>query len=337
MKKIINKTDHPVGEMFDGFMAAYRKYYEPVPGMTAFTYKNRRKGKVSLVIGGGSGHEPMFSGFVGRGLADAAVCGNIFASPNPGSIFETAKAVDEGKGVLFVYGCYAGDNMNFDMGEEMCEFEDIRTAHVRVWDDLASAPKERTQSRRGIAGDVFVIKIAGAACDAGLDLHEVVRITEKARDRLNSVGLAISAGTCPGADAPMFELGEDEIEYGMGIHGEPGIERAKMQPADVLTERMYEELKKEMELREGQEIAVLINGLGSTTLFELYTAYYNLEKLLKKDGILVYDADVNSYCTSQDMGGFSISFLKLDEELKKYLDAPCASPYYAKGVMTDES
>lgn len=336
MKKIINKTDNLVGEMFEGFMTAYQKYYEPIPGMTAFKCKNRRKGKVALVIGGGSGHEPMFSGFVGRGLADAAVCGNVFASPNPNSIYETAKAVDEGKGVLFAYGCYAGDNMNFDMGEELCGFDGIRTAHVRIWDDLASAPKERTESRRGIAGDVFVIKIAGAACDAGFDLEEVVRITEKARDNLNSVGLAISPGVSPGADRPMFELGEDEIEYGMGIHGEPGIERTKMQPADVLVARMYQELKKEMGLREGQEIAVLINGLGSTTLFELYTAYYDLEKLLKKDGIHVYDADINSYCTSQDMGGFSISFMKLDEELKKYLDHPCASPYYSKGVMTDE-
>lgn len=337
MKKIMNKSDRLVGEMFDGFMAAYRNYYEPIPGMTAFTYKNRRKGKVSLVIGGGSGHEPMFSGFVGRGLADAAVCGNIFASPNPNSIYETAKAVDEGKGVLFVYGCYAGDNMNFDMGEELCESDDIQTDHVRIWDDLASAPKERRESRRGIAGDVFVIKIAGAACDAGFDLQEVVRITEKARDCLNSVGLAVSAGTSPGADAPMFEIGDDEIEYGMGIHGEPGIERTKMQPADVLVARMYGELKKEMELQAGQEIAVLVNGLGSTTLFELYTVYYNLEKLLREDGIQIYDADVNSYCTSQDMGGFSISFLKLDEELKRYLGAPCASPYYAKGVMIGES
>ncbi len=336
MKKIINKTENPVGEMFDGFMAAFKKYYEPLPGMTAFTYKNRRKGKVSLVIGGGSGHEPMFSGFVGRGLADAAVCGNIFASPNPNSIYETAKAVEEGKGTLFVYGCYAGDNMNFDMGEELCEFENIRTAHVRIWDDLASAPKERRELRRGIAGDVFVIKIAGAACDAGYDLDEVVRITEKARDSLNSVGLAISPGTSPGADSPMFELGEDEIEYGMGIHGEPGIERTKMQPADVLVKRMYSELKKEMDLQAGQEIAVLINGLGSTTLFELYTVCYNLEKLLLGDEIKVYDTDVNSYCTSQDMGGFSISFLKLDDELKQYLDMPCASPYYTKGVMTDE-
>lgn len=330
MKKIINSGENIVEEMLLGYLAAYGRYFSRVPDSNAIVYKNRRKNKVSVVIGGGSGHEPLFSGFVGKGLADAAVCGNIFAAPNPQLIFETAKAVSEGKGVLFIYGCYAGDNMNFDMAEELCEYEGVRTAHVRVWDDCASAPKERFDSRRGIAGDVYVIKIAGAAADAGLSFEEVVRITEKARDNSSSIGLATSPGSIPGLDKPTFELGDNEIEFGMGLHGERGIERTQMQPANKLVDRMYKMLKAEMELQRGQEIAVLVNGLGSTTLLELDIVYYELDKRIKEDGLLVHDAEIKSYCTCQEMGGFSITFLKLDEELKKYYNKACFSPYYAR-------
>jgi len=330
MKKIINESSNVVEEMLSGYLAAYSRYYERVPGQNAIVYKGRRKNKVALVIGGGSGHEPLFIGFVGKGLADAAAAGNIFAAPNPQLILETAQAVHEGKGVLFIYGCYAGDNMNFDMAEELCQFNDINTAHVRVWDDCASAPKERIEDRRGIAGDVYVIKIAGAACDAGLELDEVVRITEKARDNINTIGLATSPGSIPGLNKPTFELGEDEIEFGMGLHGEPGIERTKMKPARELVERMYREIKAEMNLKENDEVAVLINGLGSTTLLELNIVSYELSKLMQKDKLTVHDAEIKSYCTCQEMGGFSITILKLDDELKKYYDAPCFSPYYAK-------
>ena len=319
-----------VEEMLSGYLAAYDKYYEQIPGINAFTYKGRRKNKVSLVIGGGSGHEPLFTGYAGKGLADAVACGNIFASPNPQLIQMTAQAVDEGKGVLFVYGNYAGDNLNFDMAEELCEFDDIETAHVRVWDDCASAPKDRIEDRRGIAGDVYVIKVAGAACDAGLDLKEVTRITEKARDNINTIGLATAPGSIPGLDKPTFELGDDEIEFGMGLHGEPGIQRTTMKPANELVKTMYDELKKEMDLKESDEIAVLVNGLGSTTLLELNIVYNELNKLVKADNLIVHDAEVKSFCTCQEMGGFSITILKLDDELKKYYDTACFSPYYAR-------
>ncbi len=330
MKKIINKDSNVVEEMLSGYLKAYSRYYERIGDLNAFVYKGRRKDKVSLVIGGGSGHEPLFGGFVGKGLADAVACGNIFASPNPQLIAETAKAVDEGKGVLFLYGNYAGDNLNFDMAEELCEFEDIKTAHVRVWDDCASAPKERITDRRGIAGDVYVIKIAGAACDAGLELEEVLRITEKARDNINTIGLATSPGSIPGLDKPTFELGENEIEFGMGLHGEPGIERTVMKPANELVDRMYREIKNEMGLGEDDEIAVLVNGLGSTTLLELNTVYFELDKHISRDKLKVHDAEIKCYCTCQEMGGFSITILKLDGELKKYYDTSCFSPYYAR-------
>ena len=333
-KKIINNPDNVVSEMMEGYISAYSRYYEKHPSVNGVILKQKRKDKVALVIGGGSGHEPMFSGFVGKGLADAAACGNIFASPDPNTIYETAKAVDQGKGVIFVYGCYAGDNLNFDMGEEFLNDDGIPTTHVRVWDDVASAPKDRIEDRRGIAGDVFVVKIAGAACDAGLSLEEVTRVTEKARDNTKTIGVATAPAQLPGIDKPIFELGEGEIEYGMGLHGERGVLRTTWQDADVLAEKMYGQIMEDADLKAGDEVCVLVNGLGSTTITELAIVFRKVKKLLDKDGIKVHDTDLNSYCTSQEMGGFSITLFKLDEELKGYYDMPCYCPFYAKGELT---
>ena len=329
-KKIINQADDVVLEMMEGFIAAHSRYYEKIPGVNGIRFRQHRADKVALVIGGGSGHDPMFAGFVGRGLADAAACGNVFASPDPGTIMEVAQAVHAGKGVLFLYGNYAGDNMNFDMAEEMLQDEGVATAHVRVRDDCASAPPERLEDRRGIAGNVFITKIAGAACDAGLSLDEVVRVTEKACDALRTIGVATSPGQIPASEKPTFQLAEDEIEYGMGIHGEPGIQRAKMCPADELVRVMYENLMKDMPLARGDEVCVLINGLGSTTIMEMSIVYRKVKQLLEADGVLVHDADINSYCTCMEMGGFSISLLRLDDELKAYYNAPCHSPYFTR-------
>lgn len=334
MRKIINSPDQVVAEMMEGYIGAYERYYEKHPEVNGVLLRQRRKDKVALVIGGGSGHEPMFSGFVGRGLADAAACGNIFASPDPNTVYKTAKAVNQGKGVLFVYGCYAGDNLNFDMGEEFLNGDGIPTAHVRVQDDVASAPKDRSEDRRGIAGDVFVIKIAGAACDKGLSLEEVTRVTEKARDNTKTIGVATAPAQLPGIDKPIFELPEGEIEYGMGLHGERGVLRTGWQEADVLVERMYAQIMEDAGLSSGDEVCVLVNGLGSTTLTELSIAYRKLKRLLDRDGIKVHDTDLNSFCTSQEMGGFSITLFKLDKELKEYYDMPCYCPFYAKGELT---
>lgn len=336
MKKIINNPEKVVSEMLQGYISAYSHFYYKHPEVNSVILKNRRRNKVSLVIGGGSGHEPMFSGFVGKGLADAAACGNIFASPNPGTIYETGKTVDNGKGVLFVYGCYAGDNLNFDMGEEFLNARGIQTAHVRVQDDVASAPPECKEDRRGIAGDVFVIKIAGAACDSGADLQEVTRITSKARDNTRTIGLATSPAQLPGTDRPIFELAEDEIEFGMGLHGEKGVLRTKWASSDELVTKMYEEIRKDACFKPGTEVCVLINSLGSTTITELSIAFRKLKELLDADGIRIYDTDMGHYCTSQEMGGFSISIMELDEELKKYYDMPCYCPFYAKGSCTSD-
>lgn len=330
MKKIINNSEDVIEEMSEGFLSAYSRYYTKIPDVNAFYYNERRKNKVSLLVGGGSGHEPLFSGFVGRGLADVTANGNIFASPNPYVIYEAAKAVDEGKGILFLYGNYAGDILNFDMAESLCTDEGIKVAHVRIWDDCASAPQERIEDRRGVSGDVFVLKVAGAACDEGLPLEEVVRVTEKARDNIRSIGLATSPGSIPGLDTTTFVLGENEIEYGIGIHGEAGIERTTMKSADEMVDILYNELKKDMKLNSEDEVCVLINGMGSTTLLELDIVYRRVAQLLKHDQVKVFDSEIKSYCTCQEMGGFFITLLRLDDELKYYYSRPCFSPYYAK-------
>lgn len=334
MRKIINSSDKVVEEMMEGYIAAYSKYFVKHPNVNGVISRKRRKNKVALVIGGGSGHEPMFSGFVGQGLADAAACGNIFASPDPNTIYQTAKAVDQGKGVIFVYGCYAGDNLNFDMGEEFLNDDGIKTSHVRVQDDVASAPRERYEDRRGIAGDVFVVKIAGAACDAGLELDEVTRVTSKARDNTYTLGVATAPAELPGIGKPIFELPEGMIEYGMGLHGERGVLRTEWAEADVLVDKMYDQIMADADIKAGDEVCVLINGLGSATITEMAIAFRRVKQRLDKDGIKIHDTDLNSYCTSQEMGGFSITLFKLDDELKKYYDMPCYCPFYAKGELT---
>lgn len=331
MKKIYNPGTDIVTEQLEGFVDAHSRYYEKLPSGNAVVLKDKRsEDKVALILGGGTGHEPMFAGFVGKGLADAAVCGNIFTSPNPMLIFNTAQAVNNRSGVLFLYGNYSGDNLNFGMAAEMLEDDGIRCEHFRVKDDCASAPKEQKDNRRGIAGDVLAVKVLGAACDAGISLEEVCEVAKKIDSNMSTIGLATSPGTIPGIDCPTFTLGETEIEYGMGIHGEPGIERTEMKPANVLCDRLYSELKKEMDLCKGQEVCVLINGLGSTTLLELNIVYRRIAELVRQDGLLIHDADINNYCTCQEMGGFSVTLLILDDELRRYYDAPCFSPYYAK-------
>lgn len=334
MKKILNDPNQVVDELIEGYLQAYPRYYERVPGVKGLTVKNK-KDKVAILTGGGSGHEPLFIGLVGEGIADGVAIGNVFAAPTPDTVYEVTKAIDAGKGVLYIYGNYAGDVLNFDMGAELADMEDIRTRTVRVWDDVASAPLERIEDRRGIAGDVFVIKIAGAASEAGLNLDEVTRVTEKARDNTRSIGVALSPGSIPASGKPTFMLPEDEIEFGMGLHGEPGVKRTKMVKADELTDTMLENIFKDFEYKKGDEVVVLVNGLGSTTMMEMFIVSRRVAQVLEQKGISIYDTDVNSYCTCQEMAGVSITIMKLDDELKKYYNYPAFSPYYLKKRLED--
>lgn len=329
MKKIINLPEDCVRETAEGFLAAHPTLYEKVPDVAGIRVKNV-KDKTALVIGGGSGHEPMFAFFVGDGLADAAAAGNVFASPDPGTILQTALSVDAGKGVLFVYGNYSGDNLNFDMAAELLEDMGVESRTVRVWDDVASAPKDRIEDRRGIAGDLFVVKIAGAATAAGLSLDEAYRVTAKARDNTYSIGVGLQGATIPGEEKPIFTLPDDEVEFGLGIHGEPGIRRMKMMPADEMVTTLVDLLLEDSGIGAGDTVCTYVNGLGSTTLMELHIMNRKLALLLAERGIHVHDMEVNSYVTTQEMAGASVTLLKLDEELWQYYDAPCSSPYYKK-------
>jgi len=245
------------------------------------------------------------------------------------TIQRTAEKADRGAGVLFVYGNYAGDNLNFDKAAERLALEGIKTKTVRVWDDVASAPRERITDRRGIAGDVFVLKIAGAACSY-LELEDAFRVTEKARDNVYSIGVGLEGATIPGQKEPIFSLPPDEMEYGLGIHGEPGTQRIKMQTADEIVETLVKELLTDSGIRKGDTVCSYVNGLGSTTLMELMIMNRKLAALLQEKEIEVYDMDVGSLVTTMEMAGASITLMKLDEELKKYYDMPCSSPYYKK-------
>jgi dihydroxyacetone kinase len=330
MKKLINNPDHVVTEMIEGFVAAYGNEYEKLQDVKGIVRKNKQD-KVGVLTGGGSGHEPLFMGFVGEGLADGAALGNVFAAPTPNTVFEVTKAIDSGKGVLFVYGNYAGDLLNFDMGAELADMEDIETRTVLVCDDVASAPLDRIQDRRGIAGDVFVIKIAGAASVEGLSLDEVARVAQKASDAVRSIGVALSPGSIPSTGKYTFTLADDEIEFGMGIHGEPGVKRTKLMPADELTDTMLDYIIEDLPFNSGDEVCVLINGLGSTTLMELMIVNRRVAEVLKNKNIKIFDTDINSYCTTQEMGGVSITLMRLDDELKKFYSQSACSPFYKKG------
>ena len=303
-KKIMNLPEDCVSEAMEGFLAANKDYVQ-VEGASAIRVRNL-KDKPAMIVGGGSGHEPMFGYFVGENLADASVAGSVFTSPDPGSILQAAQAVDRG-----------------DM--------DIPVKTVRVWDDVASASKENYLDRRGIAGNVLVIKIAGAATASGLDLEEAYRVACKARDNVYSIGVGLSGATIPGEDKPIFTLADDEMEYGLGIHGEPGVRRVKLQTADEIVEELVEKILEDSGIQAGDTVCTLVNGLGATPLLELYVMNRKLARLLQEKGIQVHDMDVGTYVTSLEMAGASVTILKLDDELKNYYDMPCRSPYYKKG------
>jgi dihydroxyacetone kinase-like protein len=329
-KKILNDPSRVVTELLDGLVLASDGRLVRLEGRDAIVRSQIPNDKVALLIGGGSGHEPMFPGFIGENLADGAACGQVFAAPAPDLVLAATQAVNRGHGVLYVYGNYAGDNMNFDIGAELAADEGINVRTVRVWDDVAGAPLERITDRRGIAGDFYVIKIAGGAAATVDSLDEAYRIAVKARDNTRSMGVAIAAGSIPETGALTFELGPDEIEIGMGAHGEPGISRQKLTTADAITEQMMAAILPDLPFRSGDEVALLINNLGATTMMELLVANRCVRRILAKAGIAVHRTDVGSFLTCQEMAGLSITLLRLDDELKRYLDMPAASLAYSR-------
>ncbi|MBB3458572.1 dihydroxyacetone kinase-like protein [Rhizobium sp. BK313] len=334
-KKLINDGAAAVDEMLAGILAAHPRHLRAVEGSPRSIIANEgpRPGKVGLIIGGGSGHEPTFLGFVGKGLADAAAIGNVFASPPPDPIIECAKAVDGGAGVLFMYGNYAGDVMNFDMAAEMLAMDDIEARTVLTTDDVASAPIDQRERRRGVAGNVFIFKAAGAACDLMYSLDEVERVARWANDRTYTMGVALSPCSLPQTLRPNFQLGDDEMEIGMGIHGEPGIARGPLRSADEVTAELLDRILGEMKPKRGDHVAVLVNSLGSTPLMELYIMMRKVKMTLDASGIEIHLSLVGNYCTSLEMAGASITLMHLDDELQRLIDHPCDCAMFRSGEV----
>lgn len=331
MKRLINVPDAVAAEAVEGFSLAYPQYVRRVGEFQAVVRKAAASpGEVVIITGGGSGHEPMFLGYVGRGMAHGSVAGNIFTSPPPQPIYATAKAAHAGAGVLLLYGNYAGDVLNFDAAAEMLSEDGIEVATVRVADDVASAPLDHRSERRGIAGDLFVIKVAGARAAEGGNLAQVTAAAEKAAAATLSMGVALSSCTIPAAGRPTFDLGPDEIGLGLGLHGEPGIEKTKMMAADDIASYLLRRVLDDLGAKQGDQVGVLVNGLGNTPLSELFIINRSVDGLLRDSGLVPVRSYVGNYATSLDMAGCSITLMRLDSELKRLLVAPADSPAFVQ-------
>jgi phosphoenolpyruvate---glycerone phosphotransferase subunit DhaK len=330
MKKILNNPADFVVEMLDGLIKAHSDMIGYAGGDPHCVVRVDAPvtGKVGLATGGGSGHLPVFLGYVGKGMLDGCAVGDVFSSPGAEQMLEVTRRIDSGKGVVYIYGNYGGDVMNFDMASEMAEFDGIQVRTVLVKDDVASAPPVEAQRRRGVAGMVFAFKIAGAVAERGGDIDEVVSVTEKALQNIRSIGIALSPCTVPMAGRPTFSIGEDEMEIGMGIHGEPGKKREKMQPADHIAQSMMNDLLNDLKPQAGDRLAVMVNGLGATPLEELYILYRKINQILAGKDILIHKALIGEFATSMEMAGASITLFKLDDELIELLDAPAQTPFF---------
>ncbi len=336
MKKLINDPLKVADELVEGLVEAYNGECRHV-GTRSIVRNDIPEGKVALLVGGGSGHEPIYHGLVGRNLADAAACGDIFAAPPPNIVLEATEAVHRGKGVLYLYGNYAGDVLNFDLGAELASDDDIETRTVLIWDDVCSAPPTQKDKRRGIAGLVPIVKVVGAASQTATSLGELEALARKAVLQTRSVGVSMAPGSIPATGKPTFDIPEDKIGLGMGIHGEPGVGEIPMATADELTPMMldlifadYEKDEEVAALAPGDEILFFVNSLGATTMMELLIALRKAKAILSERGLRIYDVIVGPLVTCQEMAGISFSIMRLDEELKRCWDQPCQSVCFSK-------
>lgn len=329
MKKNMNQPACFVDESLKGILLAHADFYACAQGdLHAVFRKQKKSGRVSIVTGGGYGHLPLFLGYVGEGLCDGVAVGNVFTSPSFDTIVNVTRAVENSAGVLYLFGHYFGDTMNFEMAAETVAEEGIPTHIFTAADDIASAPREERNERRGIAGIFFCYKVAGACADTMAPLEEVVRVVEKAAERISSFGVAFSSCTLPDAGKPIFEIDDQDMEIGMGIHGETGIERGKMISSAELAEKLMEPLLKDASLQSGDRVAVLVNGLGATSREELYILFGDLADRFAAKNIQIARSYVGEYVTSMEMAGLSVSVLRLDDELECLLAAPAYTPFF---------
>ncbi len=329
MKKILNDPFDYVDEMLDGLCAAHPETYAQPETRVIARAGGAKQGKVGIVTGGGSGHLPVFTGYVGPGLLDAAAIGDVFASPTVEQMAGAMRHAHGGAGVLRLYGNYGGDVMNFDMAGEMLEMEDIQSTTVLLADDVASAPPNEAEKRRGVAGMVYAFKCAGAKAEAMADLAEVTRVAQKTADACRSIGMALTPCTVPQAGKPTFQIGDDEMEMGMGIHGEPGIWRDKLKPADAIADEMMDRLLTDMPLAKGDRASVMVNSLGATPPEELYIMYRRVKRAIENAGAAIVMPLVGRYATSMEMTGVTITLCKLDDELETLLKAPASCAFWS--------
>jgi dihydroxyacetone kinase len=329
MRKIINDPPDFVDEMIAGVLLAHPELRAASPDLRALVRADApRPGKVGIVTGGGSGHLPVFLGYLGPGFCDGVAIGNVFSSPSAAQVQAATAAVSAGAGVLYLYGNYGGDIYNFDLAGDLAATQGIRTVTVLASDDVASAGPDRRAARRGVAGMVFAFKVAGAAAERGDDLDTVAAIARRAGARTATMGVGLSPTILPAAGEPTFEIDEGDMELGIGIHGEPGVHRGPLQPADDIADRLLEQILADLELTAGDEVAVLVNGLGATPLEELYVLYRRAYQVLADRGIVARRPLIGNFVTSLEMAGASISVLALDPELLELLEAPARTPFF---------
>lgn len=333
MKKLINLPQNFARETVEGILLAHPKELKMVDNNFRCIVRadEKKQGKVAIATGGGSGHLPVFLGYVGYGLCDGVTVGNVFASPSAECMYEVDKAIHAGAGVLHLYGNYGGDTMNFGMAKDLCEMDDIQVEEVLVTDDVASAPKGEEKRRRGVAGLFFAYKAAGAAAEKMLNLQEVKNIAQKTVDNTRTMGVALSPCTVPEAGKATFTIADNEMEIGMGIHGEPGISREELKTVDEVVEIMLGKILEDMDYS-NSEVAILVNGLGATPKEELYLAYRKAYEILERQGIKIYRNYIGEYATSLEMAGMSLSLLKLDDELKELIDFNAYTPFFRQGM-----
>jgi len=327
MKKIINKTEAVEKQMIEGMVKAYPHQLKKLACGNVVVRVHKKENKVALVSGGGSGHEPAHGGFVGAGMLDCAVAGPVFTSPTPDQIYEGIKAVSTPKGVLCIVKNYTGDVMNFEMAIDMAKDEGIDAQYVVVNDDVAVKDSLYTTGRRGVAGTILVHKIAGAKAETGASLDEVVATATKVISNVRTMGMAITPCTVPAAGKPGFDLADNEMEIGIGIHGEPGTHRDKIRTADEIVDMLLDKITEDLDYK-GHEVAVIVNGMGGTPLMELFIINNKVHDYLAAKDIKIYHTWVGNYMTSIEMAGFSITLLRLDEELKELYDAKASTPAF---------
>lgn len=325
MQRILNDPDNIVDEMLQGFLKAHSDIVEGGENPRVVKAKNIPEGKVGVITGGGSGHKPAFIGYVGKNLCDAAAVGEICSSPTAVAFLDAAKEADQGKGVACLYGNYSGDNMNVKMSVKMAKKAGITVKTVVANDDVASAPKDQREKRRGVAGEVLMWKVGGARAAQGGDLDEVIAAAQKAIDHTRSVGIGLTPCTLPAVGHPNFEIKDGTMEVGIGHHGEPGIEVVPIETADKMAKRMTDIVLPDYPFESGDEVVVLVSGLGATPVMELYVLYNEIDKILKEKGIKTHRAYVGNYFTSLEMSGATLTIMKLDDELKELIDMPAYS------------